>query len=69
MAKSMNLRVIAEGVEDNQQLQFLHQEKCNEAQGFLFSRPMTPDDAERFLRDLKLARTNGPPLVAVADNK
>ncbi len=60
MAKTMNLRVIAEGVEDNQQLQFLQRKRCNEAQGFHVSRPMTVDDAERFLCDLKLAKTSIP---------
>ena len=60
MAENMSLRVIAEGVENNEQLQFLQREKCNEAQGFYVSYPMTSEDAERFLRDLKLARTSGP---------
>jgi EAL domain-containing protein (putative c-di-GMP-specific phosphodiesterase class I) len=64
MAENMSLRVIAEGVETNQQLQFLQREKCNEAQGFYVSHPMTSEDAERFLRDLKLARTSGPLQVA-----
>jgi predicted signal transduction protein with EAL and GGDEF domain len=33
-------RVIAEGVEDKEQLAFLKAHECNEAQGFLFSRPV-----------------------------
>ena len=60
MAENMNLSVVAEGVETNQQLQFLQREKCNEAQGFYVSRPMTSEDTERFLRDLELPGTNGP---------
>ena len=59
MAENMNLSVVAEGVETNQQLQFLQREKCNEAQGFYVSRPMTSEDTERFLGDLKLASTSG----------
>ncbi len=53
MAESMKLQVTAEGVETIGQMQFLRQEKCDEAQGFHISRPMTAEDAERFLRELK----------------
>ena len=35
-----------------QQLALLQQQKCREAQGFLFSHPMTESDAARFLRRL-----------------
>lgn len=40
MASSMNLKVIAEGVETIEQLDFLSNIHCNEAQGFLLSRPL-----------------------------
>jgi len=40
MAHSMKLKVIAEGVETEDQLSFLHSKKCDEAQGFLFSKPV-----------------------------
>lgn len=53
MAESMKLQVTAEGVETIEQMQFLTQGKCDEAQGYHISRPMTADDAERFLRNLK----------------
>ncbi|TKB23493.1 EAL domain-containing protein [Desulfopila sp. IMCC35006] len=53
MAESMKLQVTAEGVETIEQLQFLKQGKCDEAQGFHISRPMTAEDAERFLLQLK----------------
>ena len=45
MAHSMKIKVIAEGVENREQLSFLKGISCDEAQGFLFSRPVT---AERF---------------------
>jgi len=40
MGKNLHQRVIAEGVEDEEQLAFLKAHKCNEAQGYLFSRPV-----------------------------
>ena len=40
MGKNLHQRVIAEGVEDEDQLAFLKAHACNEAQGYLFSRPV-----------------------------
>ena len=43
MAKGLNLNVIAEGVETQQQLDYLQEIDCCEAQGFLFGKPLTSD--------------------------
>jgi EAL domain-containing protein (putative c-di-GMP-specific phosphodiesterase class I) len=40
MARSLNLRVVAEGVETMSELEFLQAHQCDEAQGFYFSRPL-----------------------------
>jgi EAL domain-containing protein (putative c-di-GMP-specific phosphodiesterase class I) len=40
----LNLRVIAEGVETAQQCAFLRDHECDEMQGYLYSRPLPPDD-------------------------
>jgi EAL domain-containing protein (putative c-di-GMP-specific phosphodiesterase class I) len=46
LGKNLQMRVIAEGVETNQQLEFLSSHACDEAQGFSFSRPLQPTDIE-----------------------
>lgn len=43
MARGLNLNVIAEGVETQQQLDYLLGIGCSEAQGFLFGKPLTSD--------------------------
>jgi diguanylate cyclase (GGDEF)-like protein len=48
MGHSLNLEVVAEGVETDSQLAFLRESGCDEVQGFHFSRPVWPDE----LRDL-----------------
>jgi EAL domain-containing protein (putative c-di-GMP-specific phosphodiesterase class I) len=42
MGRSLKLRVVAEGVETHQELAFLRAHQCDEAQGYLFSRPVPP---------------------------
>jgi diguanylate cyclase (GGDEF)-like protein len=49
MAKTLNLRVIAEGVENEAQLSFLRAHQCNGIQGYYLSRPLTAEDTQRWL--------------------
>ncbi len=51
LAGSLNLDVIAEGVEDADQLSALRSFGCQFAQGFIFARPMAAAEAEPLLRD------------------
>ncbi len=50
MAHSLNLKVIAEGVETRAQLDFLRQHDCDEVQGFLLGRPMPAAQLESQLK-------------------
>jgi len=56
LARSLGLRVIAEGVENLRQMEVLHRLGCGVMQGFLFSRPIPPDDLERWLEQTVLPR-------------
>jgi PAS domain S-box-containing protein len=56
LARSLGLRVIAEGVESLRQLELLHRLGCSVMQGFLFSRPILPDDLERWREQTVLPR-------------
>ena len=47
MAKALNLRVVAEGVETAGQCDLLVKMGCNELQGYLFSKPVPGDEIER----------------------
>lgn len=50
MGSSLNLKVIAEGVETKQQMDFLRDNNCDQVQGFLISRPLPADQALEVLR-------------------
>ncbi|HEY5082447.1 MAG TPA: EAL domain-containing protein [Bauldia sp.] len=50
MARSLKLRVVAEGVETQEALEFLRAQQCDEAQGYYFSRPVPPRQFAGLLR-------------------
>lgn len=49
MAHSLNLKVVAEGVETFEQQEFLRQHQCDMMQGYYFSRPVPADSLEKML--------------------
>ncbi|BCA80754.1 EAL domain-containing protein [Desulfuromonas sp. AOP6] len=49
LGRGMHLDVIAEGVETPEQLRFLREHQCRQAQGFLFCHPLPPEQLTHFL--------------------
>jgi len=49
IGKNMGFQVVAEGVETEEQLEVLRSTDCHEAQGYLFSPPLAPEDIPGFL--------------------
>jgi diguanylate cyclase (GGDEF)-like protein len=54
LAHRLNMRVIAEGVETEQQRSFLRDNGCDEMQGYLFSRPIPAEQLQRMLESVAL---------------
>ena len=50
LAHSLNLTVVAEGVETQEQFDYLKAQKCDRVQGFYFSRPVAPDAVPGLLK-------------------
>jgi predicted signal transduction protein with EAL and GGDEF domain/DNA-binding response OmpR family regulator len=65
LARSLGLRVVAEGVETLRQMEVLHRLGCSLMQGFLFSRAIEPEELERWLDQTVLPRK--APWIARAD--
>ncbi len=50
LAKNLDLKLVAEGVENSTQLNFLKNRMCDEVQGFYYYKPMPASEIERILR-------------------
>ncbi|MDD4321771.1 MAG: EAL domain-containing protein [Acidaminococcaceae bacterium] len=53
MAKTINMNVVAEGVETKKQLDYLLKKNCDYIQGYLFSKPLEEDKVYKFLENFK----------------
>ena len=50
LGHSLDLQVVAEGVETQEQLNFLAEHDCDQVQGYLLSKPLSADDCQQFLQ-------------------
>jgi len=51
LAKNLNLKVVAEGVESVEQVKYLSAHQCDEIQGYYFSKPVNTEDFEALLKN------------------
>ena len=52
LAQALNLKVIAEGVETKEQKEFLQDNGCYNIQGYYYSKPISVDEMEKYLKKL-----------------
>jgi diguanylate cyclase (GGDEF)-like protein len=57
LAHNLRLKVVAEGVETEEQLRFLHLLRCDEIQGYLFSKPLAVDDFTQLFLEEQVGST------------
>ena len=60
LGRTLGLSIIAEGIEEQGQLERLHELGCEFGQGFLFARPQTADVTERYLASQSESRVVTP---------
>jgi EAL domain-containing protein (putative c-di-GMP-specific phosphodiesterase class I) len=57
------MKIIAEGVENHEQLQLLHMMGCDQIQGYFFARPMSANDVGNFITERKQRQVTRLPLA------
>jgi EAL domain-containing protein (putative c-di-GMP-specific phosphodiesterase class I) len=62
LSRTLGVRLIAEGIESREQLEYLRAAQCEEGQGYLFSRPLAADELTSLLAAGRVAamREGGP---------
>ncbi|MBN8194584.1 EAL domain-containing protein [Bacillus sp. NTK074B] len=69
MAHGLRLTVVAEGVETKEQRMFLIEQECDMIQGYLFSKPVPPEDFQGFLLDPVLIPEPIQPEIPFEENR
>jgi diguanylate cyclase (GGDEF)-like protein/PAS domain S-box-containing protein len=59
LANALGLRCVAEGVEEPAQAEYLRKIGCSHAQGYMYARPMTPQDTDSWLADRRIDSGRG----------
>ena len=59
LGKSLGLDTVAEGIEERQQLEQLRDEQCDTGQGFLYAKPLSPQELKAFLKSVAKYTANG----------
>lgn len=65
LARNLGLTTVAEGVETQSQLEYLKELGCDCVQGYLFSRPLPPDELEVWLRSVRIRGDKSEPNLAL----
>ena len=66
MGRNLNQRVIAEGVETEEQLKFLQARQCNEGQGYYFSHPLNTEDFAKYVKTNASPAPQGDQRIRIA---
>lgn len=66
LGRSLNIPVLAEGVETERHLEFLREEGCESVQGYLFGKPMPREEVRRMIRRLAEGHRQAAPSCSVA---
>ncbi|HBZ82164.1 MAG TPA: hypothetical protein DEP07_17490 [Brevibacillus sp.] len=64
MAHNLHLSVLAEGVENELQFAFLREQKCDEMQGYLYSKPLSAEEIKQWLQKIGQGISERGPCVA-----
>ncbi len=64
MAHNLHLSVLAEGVENELQFAFLREQKCDEMQGYLYSKPLSAEEIKPWLQKIGQGNSERGPCVA-----